>query len=191
MITIKPPKRILTTSEVMSIIHATPNIRERAMISISYFTGIRPIELSNITQQSIDNRTRSILVHSTKTNSYRIIPIHPIAYKDLQIYLQTNPENERIFVTSKMHLNKMSEYLSMTLRFYAKSAKVYMPETITAYSLRHSFATHLLEQNIPITTIATILGHRDPEVTLMYYTNLSTNTKRKAILEAFQEIKPK
>lgn len=178
------PKRILSPEEILKIIKAVENIREKSMIALTYFCGLRPIELFTISHEDICHRSRSVRIFSGKTGYWRIIPIHPIAYASLVLFLNTNPEQEKIFCFSKYKSEGLSTYLSKTLKYYANQTNIPNIETITSYSLRHSFATHLLEQEIPIATLSTILGHKDPKTTLMYYTHLSTNIKRKAILQA-------
>lgn len=148
--------------------------RDRAIIELFYSTGMRLSELINIKRQDIDLYDNTVKVLG-KRNKERIIPVTPTARQALEKYvsfLENKPEsankNSLIFVTnkgSKMYpkaiYNIVRKYLDMITTIDKRSPHV----------IRHTFATHLLNNGADINAIKEILGHSSLAATQIYTRN--------------------
>ncbi len=177
---IKPPKsqkelpQILTTEEVSLLLEQPSgsdpkSVRDKAMLELLYATGIRVTELIDLNIS--DTNTSIGYVRCRKQKQERIIPVGKLALQALGNYIDfirktiAKPEEEALFVN--MAGGRMTRQgFWKIIKFYAKSAGI--QKTITPHTLRHSFATHLLENGADIHAIQTMLGHSDISSTQVY-----------------------
>jgi integrase/recombinase XerD len=145
-------------------------IRNKAMLEILYASGLRISELTNLKIEDI-NLEHGFLNCIGKGEKERVIPIGKIAIKQLKKYLA----NSRTFFLKKnnsnyIFLNRFGKKLSRIgcwkiIKSYAK--KIGHPE-ISPHTLRHSFATHLLEKGADLRSVQEMLGHTDISTTQIY-----------------------
>ena len=163
---------ILTSSEIADMIRCTDNIKHRAMIELMYSSGIRLSELVNLRPCDIDGK--SMLVHVVRGKGekerYTVISAHALqALRDYYLryhplmYLFEGPKHKQYSVRS----------VGKVIRSAAKRAGT--KKNVTPHTLRHSFATHLLEQNVNLRTIQKLLGHSNIKTTTIY-THVSNAT---------------
>lgn len=166
---------ILTGKEVLKLL-AQPSgsdyksVRDKAMLELLYATGIKVSELIDLTIDEVNVQIGILNLQYAKNS--RIVPIYPAAVKTLSHYIVNvrpaivnDPEEERLFT------NMNGEPLSRQgfwkiVKHYAGLAKI--DKDITPHTLRHSFATHLLENGANIKDIKEMLGHSDISTTQMY-----------------------
>ncbi len=179
---------VLSVDEVMKLLNIltddTPyHLRNKAMIELVYATGLRVSELVNL--KLVDLRLTNKMIQTIgKGNKERIVPVNDYAIKVLRQYLlESRP---KLAVPSKeqgyVFLNHLGGPLSrqsffIILKEMAKEAGI--NKEISPHTLRHSFATHLLEAGTDLRLIQEMLGHEDISTTQIY-THLS-NQKLKEI----------
>lgn len=150
--------------------------RNKAMLELMYATGLRVSELINLTPQNIDLKNHTVRCFG-KGNKERIVPMGEVSCKYLQIYL----EEYRSVLTKRtlcdyLFLNNHGK--KITRQGFFKNLKIIadkqgITENITPHMLRHSFATHLLNNGADLRSIQLMLGHENISTTGIY-TNVST-----------------
>ncbi|WP_347549773.1 site-specific tyrosine recombinase XerD [Pseudalkalibacillus hwajinpoensis] len=171
----KLPK-ILSTTEVEQLLEApdysTPfGKRDRAMLEVLYATGLRVSELVDLKLEDI-HLTMGFIRTIGKGNKERIVPLGKMARDALTTYLdegrgQLMKQNR----TDMLFLNHRGERLSRQgfwkiLKKLAVQARIVKP--LTPHTLRHSFATHLLENGADLRAVQELLGHADISTTQIY-----------------------
>ena len=156
--------------------------RDKTMVLVMYSAGLRVSELINLEKRSI-NFEEKLITLKGKGNKERFVPLNYIALEYLNNYLSQN-KNNKVFSKSKyLFINKKDgkpltrQYFFVELNKYAKRAGI--DKKISPQTLRHSFATHLLENGADLRVVQELLGHSKIETTQIY-THLST----KKILDA-------
>jgi integrase/recombinase XerC len=163
-------------------------LREKLILELLYGTGIRLAELIGLKQQDVDLASRTLKV-TGKGNKERIIPINDNLYLCLQRYLETKksqfPDNPplTLFVTNKT--------LPLYPKFVYRVVQRYIGLISTArhkspHILRHSFATHLLNQGADLNAIKDLLGHASLAATQVY-----THTSIEQLKSIFDKAHPK
>lgn len=154
-------------------------IRDRLIIETFYFTGIRLSELVNIRISDIDFKNQTLRVIG-KRNKERLIPLHRDLINNINIYLQIREQQEslcdNLFITikgkqtyPKLVYRVVNKYLSLASTVEKRSPHV----------LRHTFATHMLNNGAELNNIKELLGHANLAATQVYTHN--TFEKLKAV----------
>ena len=168
---------ILTTSEVEILLTqpkiSQPNgIRDKAMLELLYATGIRVSELVDLDMDNISIGEQFIRCFG-KGSKERIVPFGSIAARFVEEYIQKGRAKliKKAHETSALFLNHHGQRL--TRQGFWKIIKKYgrqgnINKTITPHTLRHSFATHLLENGADLRSVQEMLGHADIATTQIY-----------------------
>ena len=150
--------------------------RDKAMLELLYATGVRVSELINIKFSDID-LTRSIVKVLGKGSKERLIPFGESANEYMKIYLEhrsqrtINRSIQFIFVSTKN--SKISrEAFWHRIKFYSR--KINISINISPHTLRHAFATHLLNRGADLRSVQLLLGHSDLSTTQLY-THIAKN----------------
>jgi integrase/recombinase XerD len=168
----KKPKRlpeVLSREEVKRIINAPDNIKHRMLLKTAYAAGLRVSELVALRPEHIDSNRMLIRVEKGKGQKDRYTILSSSLLKELRIYWEKIKPGEWLFPSSwygytKDHINKTS-----VMKIYnAAKKKVGVTRGKGIHTLRHSFATHLLEAGYDIKTIQALLGHQSIKTTLVY-----------------------
>lgn len=174
---------ILTQNEIKTLYSAIENTYQilpftrreanhyqlKLFFALYYACGLRLSEGLKIRFQDIDFERRTIFVEKGKGYKDRIIPMSTGVYNELQNYIynfRNNvkvPHNRLLLKTSKNHLNKMLKHLQSVCEDEQIQAK-----RLSMHVLRHSIATHLLQNGMSIENIALFLGHSSLESTQIY-----------------------
>ena len=171
------PKVVLSEGEVTQLLNA-PNIndpwglRDRAILEILYSTGMRRMELTNLTLDSINYSRGIVFIAQGKGQKDRIVPIGERALVWLKCYrdsayplLSSAVDEKSLFITHLGHpLHKDS--LSNLVRSYVE--KVLPGKAGSCHLLRHAMATHMLEHGADIRYIQEMLGHARLDTTQIY-----------------------
>jgi len=143
-------------------------IRDMLIFNILYYCGLRKGELLALDWDDIDLGKDMLTVRSSKNKTGRIIPIHPKVKGLLDTYLtQRLPiENRALFIGEKG--NRMCKaYFTNMMNTYLKISGL-KEKGYTAHSLRHSFATRLIENNVNLFLVQRLLGHKSLDATKVY-----------------------
>ncbi len=163
----KPEKLpiIISKDNVLSIIEKANNIKHKSMIALVYSAGLRVGELIDLKIKDIDSSRMIIHVKAAKGNKDRIIPLSEKLLKMLRQYYKEFSPKEFLFEGQKG-----GKYTSSSFNKLLKSAakKAGINKNITAHTLRHSYATHLLENGTDIRVIQKLLGHNSIKTTMIY-----------------------
>ena len=171
---------VLTIDEVDKLLNfelKTPfDYRNKAMIELMYATGLRVSELINLTPLNIDFDNKIVRCYG-KGNKERIVPIGSAALKYLKLYLDEY-RNCLVKKTLCDNLFLNNHGKKMTRQGFFKNLKIIankqgISDDITPHMLRHSFATHLLNNGADLRSIQLMLGHENISTTGIY-TNVST-----------------
>ncbi|MCZ8089484.1 MAG: tyrosine-type recombinase/integrase [Flavobacterium sp.] len=155
-------------------------IRDKLIIDLFYTTGIRRAELINLKVSNVDTQNATIKVLG-KRNKERIIPLLPVIINEITEYLQqrnslkTIIDTENLFLMLKgVKLNETFVYRIINDYFSAVSEKVKKSPHI----LRHTFATHLLNNGADINSVKELLGHSSLASTQVYTHNSLADLKK-------------
>ncbi len=163
--------KVLAKEEIMAIIEHTNNIKHRCIVSLLYSAGLRRIELLNLKLEDIDSKRMVIKVRSGKGNKDRFTILSEKLLGDLRkYYKEWRPTNFLFEGPGRKAYSP--ESVSCIVRNAAEKAKI--KKRVTPHMLRHSFATHLLENGTDLRYIQVLLGHRSTKTTEIY-THVATN----------------
>ncbi len=155
--------------------------RDYIMIALLYATGIRREELTSIKLNDLDLGGGTITV-TGKGNKVRVVPIGDNTLKDLNNYLGIRQEFLTEKATGSSHLLVNRDGLPLSVRSVDRLVKKFAAAAgmeITPHTLRHSFATHLLENGADLMLIKEILGHATLSTT-QKYTHITAESMKKA-----------
>lgn len=185
--------QILSIEEVDELLNqpeesTTKGCRDKAMLELMYATGIKVSELLSLTTYDINLELLYIRCNNGKKNE-RIIPIGTQAVRCITQYLK---------IRSIINLNNLSLLFlnikgdKMTRQGFWKIIKEYskktnIKKTINSYTLRHSFAVHLLQNGAGIASVQELLGHNSMATTQIY----STIVKKSKIAEIYKNTHPR
>ena len=160
-------------------------LRDRAMFELMYSSGLRVSELVNLTKSEL-NIPEKILKIKGKREKTRLIPVGEIAMYYLLRYLNESRNKNKFANESKyLFINKQGKPISrqhffIQVRKYALEAGI--TKTISPHTLRHSFATHLLENGADLRLVQELLGHTNVETTQIY-----THISQDSIISAYDK----
>ncbi|MBE6160061.1 MAG: tyrosine recombinase XerD [Lactobacillales bacterium] len=179
--------KVLSVSDIDNILNIILNdkydFRNKAMLELMYSTGIRISELINIKTHDI-NITNCTLKVMGKGSKERIIPIGDIALKYIKIYIENyrkefiKQNTDYLFLNSRGTLMTRQAFFKIVKKI-AKQKNI--KTDFSPHTLRHSFATHMLENGADLRTIQELLGHSDLSTTQIY-----TNVSNKFIEENYE-----
>ncbi|MAG73926.1 integrase [archaeon] len=154
---------ILSRDEIQNIIRSTHNVKHRIILHLLYYAGLRLNEVRNIAWRDIDFTREMIHVRKAKGDKERMVFLHKNLCNSLQDYSITQ---EGYIITSI----KGGRLSKRTIQQVVKRAshKANIKKNVTPHTLRHSFATHLLESGVDIRYIQKLLGHKDLKTTQIY-----------------------
>lgn len=161
---------VFSKSEIERILNATQNQKHKSMLLLVYGCGLRRGEVGTLRIKDVDADRRVILIRNAKGRKDRIVPISVKMIEALRTYYKLYKPKNFIFET-----NKGSQYPGETIYVIFKRAliKSGIKKKAGIHSLRHSYATHLLENGTDLRYIQTILGHKSSKTTEIY-THVST-----------------
>lgn len=157
---------ILSFDEVKKLIESADNTRDKLLIEIFYATGIRVSELANLKLEDIDMHEGWVRIFG-KGSKERFVPINKKVVRLLTTHIEKKLLEPSSFIFSKSkgkHLSR--EAIWKIIKKYALKSGI--TKNITPHTLRHSFATHLLENGADLRIIQELLGHSNIDTTQIY-----------------------
>ncbi|MCK5066881.1 MAG: tyrosine-type recombinase/integrase [Bacteroidales bacterium] len=157
--------KVLTETEVLSILKSLENIKHKAIIGTIYSSGLRRNELINLRKQDIVFENKILNIRGSKGKKDRISVLSDSLAVVLKKYLEIHKPNYWLFEGPN---RKKYSATSISKILHRAAQKAGIEMRVTPHMLRHSFATHLLEQGIDIRYIQIILGHESTKTTEIY-----------------------
>jgi integrase/recombinase XerD len=157
---------VLSTEEVAQFLDAAPPGRARVLWQTAYACGLRLGELVHLRAADIDSARMVVVVRQGKGGKDRLVPLSARLLDELRCYWRMHRPSPWLFPGAKpgqpMHPTWLQRLFQRTLR------QAGIAKRATPHTLRHSFATHLLEAGVDIFTVQKLLGHRSLSTTLRY-----------------------
>ena len=167
---------VLSKDEVAAILNAPANIKHRAMLSLIYACGLRRSELLNLKPLDVDSKRGLLIIRQSKGNKDRIVPISGKVIEMLRSYYKSFKPELWLFEGQSPREQYSESSLAKVLKLSCERAKIKKP--VTLHWLRHSYATHLLENGTDLRFIQELLGHKNSKTTEIY-THVSTKSLQK------------
>ena len=166
---------VLSKQEAKQLIFATNNSKHKCIIALLYSSGLRRNELINLKITDIDSKRMVIKVNDTKGNKDRYTLLADSLLNDLRGYYKKHSPKIYLFEGQKGEKYSASS-ISSVITNAAKKAEI--NKKVTPHTLRHSFATHLLENGTDLRYIQILLGHSSTKTTEIY-THVATSSFNK------------
>ena len=172
----REPKKlpvILGADEVIRFLEAVPSLKTRTALTTAYAAGLRASEAVSLKVADIDSSRMLIQVHHGKGAKDRTVMLSPQLLRILRIYWRLAKPEEWLF-PGRGDLKPIDvQVLHAACRSATRAAG--LTKHVTVHTLRHSFATHLLESGVDIRIIQVLLGHNNLSTTARY-TQVATST---------------
>ena len=182
---------VLSKEEIDNLLNIELNnkydYRNKAMLELMYATGMRISELINIKMEDI-NLNNSCVIVNGKGNKERKIPFDEITTYYLDKYINEYRKQFLKKINNYLFLNCFGEKISRQAFFKtikSLAIKKDIKKNFSPHSLRHSFATHMVENGADLRSVQTLLGHSDISTTQIY-----TNISNKFIKENYEKSHP-
>lgn len=166
---------VCSEEEIVAIFKATENLKHKAILMTIYSAGLRISELINLKIKDIDSKRMQIRIEQAKGKKDRYTILSPKTLKILREYFKNEKPSEFLFEGQGSTNEKPIPYSARSIQAILKqSLKVTgIKKKVTVHTLRHSFATHLLENGTDLRYIQSLLGHESPKTTQIY-THITT-----------------
>ncbi len=177
----KRPKQlpnVLSKEEVKLILNAHNNIKHKAMLSLIYSCGLRCGELLNLKQEHVDSKRGVLIIKQSKGRKDRIAPLSNKIIELLREYYSACKPEKYLFEGQNVGEPYDERSLQNVLKQSLQKTKIIKP--VSLHWLRHSYATHLLENGTDLRYIQEILGHSSSKTTEIY-THVSTKNIQKIV----------
>lgn len=178
---LKLPKRsrflpvVLSQEEILELIRVTRNLKHRTILALIYSAGLRISEVLDLELRDLDLDRRQVVVRQAKGRKDRYIVMAESLVPLLRNYFQSYRPKRLVFEGADGGRYSQTSVRAF-LRRSCKRARI--RKRVTPHTLRHSFATHLVENGVNLRHIQELLGHSKPETTMIY-----THVARKDLLQ--------
>ena len=175
---------VLSRDEAVRLIAAAPTLTHLAALSVAYGAGLRASEVVSLKVGDIDSQRMTLRVEQGKGGKDRYAMLSPVLLERLRAWWRLGHAQRKILPGGWLFpgLNPMeslsARQLNRAVHVAADVAKI--GKRVSPHTLRHSFATHLLEQGVDIRVIQVLLGHKKLETTAIY-THVATEVLRSVI----------
>jgi site-specific recombinase XerD len=181
----KAPRRlpvVLSPEEIVRMIEAAPNLMHRTILMLLYGTGVRRTEASQLKVSDVDSERMVIHIQQGKGSRDRDVLMTPKLLEALREYWRWKRPKIYLFPSTEGHRGLEQPISDRTVWYACKeaAARAGIKKRIGPHTLRHSFATHLLEAGTDLRTIQLLMGHADLKHTTLYL-HLSQRHLRAAV----------
>lgn len=157
---------ILNPRELKELFAAPTLLKQRVVLTLIYSAGLRGQEVINLKISDIDFQRKTIHIRQSKYKKDRIVPLGESMALGLKKYLKAENPHIWLFNGKEPDGRYSVRGLSWVMRENLKKTSI--TKQVNLHSLRHSYATHLLEQGLNIVTLKELLGHADITTTMIY-----------------------
>jgi site-specific recombinase XerD len=157
---------VLSKQEVKALLIAPVLLKHRLLLALTYGCGLRCAEVRNLKVKDVDLDRGMVHVRQGKGRKDRYVPLGQMLKRGMLQYLEVENPKGYLF-TGKDHSSQLSQQgVQWVVKEARKKAQILKP--LCVHTLRHSYATHLLEDGLDILSIKDLLGHESIETTLIY-----------------------
>ena len=184
---------ILNKQEVASLIACAGNLKHQTALAVAYGTGLRVSEVLSLKVSDIDSQRMTLRVEQGKGGKDRYAMISPILLERLRVWWRVARAQGKMLNGGWLFPGRdpidplTAKQLNRAIHEAATLAKI--DKRVSMHTLRHSFATHLLEQKVDIRVIQVMLGHKKLETTALY-TQVATEVL-KEVISPLDTLQPK
>jgi integrase/recombinase XerD len=175
---------VLSCEEVARLIAAAPNLKSQAALSVAYGAGLRANEVISLKVTDVDSERMTLRVEQGKGRKDRYAMLSPVLLERLRAWWRVGHAQGKILPNGWLFpgLNRVDPVTPRQLNraIHDAAEAAHIDKRVSMHTLRHSFATHLLEQKVDIRVIQVLLGHKRLETTALY-THVATEVLRKVI----------
>src|SRR6202040_49069 len=164
---------VLSPEEVARLLDAAPGLKYKAALSVAYGAGLRTAEVVSLKVSDIDSQRMIIRVEQGKGGKDRNVMLSPVLLDLLRAWCKRAPPEGWLFPARDPAQPMTTRQLNRACHAAVQMAEI--NKRVSLHTLRHSFATHLLEQNIDVRVIQVLLGHAKLDTTALY-TRVATKT---------------
>jgi integrase/recombinase XerD len=157
---------VLSGSEVSLLLQCTPNLKHRTFFITLYAAGLRLSEAASLRISDIDSQRMQLNVQSGKGKKQRQVPLSPKHLEALRVYWKEYQPQKLLFPGKTPEKCYAGTSIQKTIKASARRAG--LKKNVTPHTLRHSYATGLLEAGVDILTISRLLGHSSFTTTMVY-----------------------
>ena len=169
---------VLSPEEVVRLLEAAPGVKYKAALGVAYGAGLRVSEVIALKVSDIDSQRMMLRVEQGKGHKDRYVMLSPRLLELLREWWRAARPQAWLFPGCDPVNPMTSRQLNRACHAAAQMAEI--AKRVSPHTLRHSFATHLLEQNIDIRVIQVLLGHAKLDTTALY-TRVAVNTIREVM----------
>jgi site-specific recombinase XerD len=175
---------ILSREEVGRLIYATDNLKHQTALAVAYGAGLRVHEVVSLKVSDIDSQRMVLRIEQGKGSKDRYAMLSPVLLERLRAWWKFAHNQGKMLKGGWLFpgldpIDPLStRQLSRAIHAAAEAAQI--DKRVTMHTLRHSFATHLLEQKVDIRVIQILLGHKKLETTALY-AQVATNILREVV----------
>jgi integrase/recombinase XerD len=168
----KKERIIFTQEEIQILYKTTQNIEERILLHLCYGCGLRRNEVELLNLKDVNFEQKLLFIRKGKGKKRRVIPLTETIIKDLKEYCNDTEiyrkETQESFLINRLGNPIKGSTIYKTFKKLLKRAQSLKPENYCLHSLRHSIATHLLENEMSIEMVRDFLGHSQLRTTQIY-----------------------
>lgn len=157
---------VLGRQEVDDLLRCTKNLKQRTFLTTLYATGMRFSEAANLTIADIDSKRMQIRITHGKGAKQRQVPLSPRLLSELREYWKRYKPTSLLFPGNSADKTYCDTSIQLAIKASAKAANI--SKKISPHTLRHSYATGLLEAGVDLMTISRLLGHASFATTMVY-----------------------
>jgi integrase/recombinase XerD len=162
---IKDLPSVLNKEDIITIINTISNVRHRTMIAMLYGSGLRISEVVNLKIRDVDFVTATVKIRRGKGYKDRYTLLSPTLIDPLKYLIEDRPPGEFLFKTL---LGKKYSTRTIQVIFQKACQSSGLKIKATCHTLRHSFATHLMENGTNVKKIMELMGHSSVSTTMVY-----------------------
>ena len=161
---------VLSKTEVRQLLKAPKYLRHRLILGMLYGCGLRSYELCALTLGDVDFDRKTVFVKKKKGNYDRYLPLSDHLIRGLKKYVSTENPRHWLFNSQVSKQGVSRGITASAIQWVIKEnrSKVSTHKNITAHVLRHTYATHLLEDGLNLVSLKELLGHAFIETTMIY-----------------------
>lgn len=161
---------VLNKKEVRQLLNAPKYLKHQLMLAMLYGCGLRSYELCNLLQSDLDFERKTVFIKKQKGKTDRYLPLSSHLIRGLKKYFETENPVKHVFNSQVTKQGLAQPLTTRGIQWVIKEcrSKVNTQKKFTAHTLRHSYATHLLEDGLNIICLKELLGHANIETTIVY-----------------------